>query len=78
LAGARYSSVAEAFEGGIDEQTGQVAADMEGDADPPDETFLVTENVGDITANGTKPAPTPSFGSFDSMLARYNQSFPRG
>lgn len=79
LAGARYSSVAEAFEGDIDEQTGPINAGTESDTDPPDETFLVTENVRDISANGTKPAPTPPiFGKFDSMLARYKHVFPRG
>lgn len=77
LAGPRYSSVAEAFEGDIDEHTGPVAGSVESDVEPPNETFLVTENVGDITANGTKPARAPSFGTFDNMLARYSQTFPR-
>ncbi|KAL2017739.1 hypothetical protein VTK56DRAFT_1709 [Thermocarpiscus australiensis] len=71
----QYSSVAEAFAGGIEEQTGPLAAGIESDTDPPDETFLVTENAADYTPNRAKPAP--SFQSFDSMLARYNQSFPR-
>lgn len=78
LAGAKYASVAEAFEGGIDEQTGPITAGIESDTDPPNETFLVTENLRDVAVNGTKPAPTPTFGSFDSILARYNQVFPRG
>jgi hypothetical protein len=76
LAGAKYASVAEAFEGGIDEQTGPITTGIDSDTDPPHETFLVTDNVGDVTTNGTKPAPTPTFGSFDNMLARYNQVFP--
>ncbi|KAK4149009.1 hypothetical protein C8A00DRAFT_38409 [Chaetomidium leptoderma] len=74
LAGSAYSSVAEAFEGDIDEQTGPVAADIGSEADRP-ETFLVTENVGAIMTNGANPARAPSFGSFDSMLSRYNQTF---
>ncbi|KAK3300737.1 uncharacterized protein B0H64DRAFT_314996 [Chaetomium fimeti] len=78
LAGAKYSSVAEAFEGDINEQTGQATANMGSDADPPDETFFVTESVGVGTNNGTKSTSTPVFGSFDSMLARYKQSFPPG
>ena len=76
LAGAKYSSVAEAFEGGIDEQTGYTTG-MESDADLPDETFRVTDNVGDVTTNGLKAPPRSSFGSFDSLLAQYNQRFPR-
>jgi hypothetical protein len=78
LAGAKYSSVAEAFEGGINEQTGRAATDMGSDADLPDETFVVTESVGGAMNNGTKSAPTPIFGSFDSMLERYKQIFPPG
>jgi hypothetical protein len=69
----QYSSVAEAFEGGIDQHAGLVARDIEGDTDPPEERFLVTENAGDVSANGTKP--TPSFQSFDGMLARYKETF---
>jgi len=76
LAGAKYASVAEAFEGGIDDQAGPAAADVESD-DVPDETFLVTANVGDVMANTTR-APLASFGSFDTLLERYNQNFPRG
>lgn len=76
LAGAKYSSVAEAFEGGIDDETG-FAAGMERDADLPEETFRVTETVGDVMENGTKAAPVSSFGSFDNLLAQYNRSFPR-
>ncbi|SPQ18509.1 8da6f0dc-66bc-4dbd-98e0-155fa49c73a0 [Thermothielavioides terrestris] len=72
----QYSSVAEAFEGGIGEQAGPVADDVESDVDPPHETFLVTENVEDIAANGARPSP--AFASFDSLLARYSQTFPRG
>ncbi|KAK4129043.1 hypothetical protein N657DRAFT_561539 [Parathielavia appendiculata] len=82
LPGAKYSSVAEAFEAGIDEQTGPAAAGGVSDAEGPEETFLVTENAGYIMVNGRKSAlapaaPPPSFGSFDNMLARYNQVFPR-
>ncbi|EAQ92934.1 hypothetical protein CHGG_01169 [Chaetomium globosum CBS 148.51] len=75
LAGAKYSSVVEAFEGGINEQTGRAAADIGSDADPSDETFFVTESVGGIANNDTKATGTPIFGSFDSMLARYKQNF---
>ncbi|KAH6650380.1 hypothetical protein F5144DRAFT_43234 [Chaetomium tenue] len=75
LAGAKYSSVAEAFEGDINEQTGRAAADVGSDADPSDETLFVTESVGGITNNGTTSTGTPIFGSFDSMLAQYKQSF---
>lgn len=79
LAGAKYASVAEAFEGDIDEQAGPApAADMKSDAEPPEETFLVTANAGDVMANSTRAAPLPTFGSFDTLLERYNQSFPRG
>lgn len=77
LAGAKYSSVAEAFEGDINEQTGTAAA-MGSDADPPDETFVVAESVGGVLSNGTKSASAPTFGSFDSMLERYKQIFPPG
>ncbi len=77
LSGARYSSVAEAFEGDINDQPGP-GANMDNDAESADERFLVTENVGDITSNGSRSGPTPSFMSFDSMLAQYNQSFLRG
>ncbi len=76
LAGAKYSSVAEAFEGGIDDHLG-FAADRESDAELPEETFRVTETAGDVTTNGLKAAPVSSFGSFDSLLAQYNRSFPR-
>ena len=76
LAGAKYSNVAEAFEGGIDDQTG-LAAGRESDVDLPEETFRVTETVSDVTVNGMKAAPVSSFGSFDSLLAQYNRSFPR-
>jgi hypothetical protein len=75
FSGPQYSSVAEAFEGGIDEQAGLDARGLDSDAEPPDEEFVVTENAGDLTRNGIQPSP--SFRSFDSMLARYNQSFPR-
>ncbi|KAL2131597.1 hypothetical protein VTI74DRAFT_4813 [Chaetomium olivicolor] len=75
MAGRQYSSVAEAFEGGLDE-TGPVPANGGSDVDQPDETFLVTENVGDITTAGLKR--TPSLATFDSTLARYTQSFSRG
>ncbi|KAK4237200.1 hypothetical protein C8A03DRAFT_16228 [Achaetomium macrosporum] len=75
LAAPQYSSVAEAFEGGIDEQTGAVGGDIESDTDPPNEMFLVTKNVEDIAANAAKPSP--SFRAFDDKLARYNQAFPR-
>ncbi|KAH6854123.1 hypothetical protein B0I37DRAFT_22489 [Chaetomium sp. MPI-CAGE-AT-0009] len=78
LAGAKYSSVAEAFEGDINEHTGQAVANMGSYADPPDETFFVTESAGVGTTNGTKSTSTPIFGSFDSMLARYKQIFPPG
>ncbi|KAL2176098.1 uncharacterized protein P884DRAFT_204581 [Thermothelomyces heterothallicus CBS 202.75] len=69
-AGARYSSVAEAFEAGIDERAGVIASGAEREADQPDEMLLVTENVKDI-------APSPGF-VFDSLLARHNQAFQRG
>ncbi|KAK4116579.1 hypothetical protein N656DRAFT_700848 [Canariomyces notabilis] len=75
FSGPQYSSVAEAFEGGIDEQAGLDARGLDSDAEPPDEEFVVTENAGDLTRNGIQPSP--SFRSFDNMLARYNQSFPR-
>jgi hypothetical protein len=71
----QYSSVAEAFEGGIEQQLGPMAVNIESDTDPPNETFLVTENIGDISASGANASP--SFRTFDSMLARYNQSFQR-
>lgn len=74
LVGRRYSSVAEAFEDGIHEQTAAVVRDADTDTDPPNETFLVTENVGDIAANGTNPSL--SFRAFDKLLARYKSSFP--
>ncbi|KAK4249498.1 hypothetical protein C7999DRAFT_12711 [Corynascus novoguineensis] len=73
MAGARYSSVSEAFEAGMNEQTGQASTCMEREVDQPDEVFLVTNNVGDITANGTKSAPSPGF-VFDALLARYNKT----
>jgi hypothetical protein len=76
LYGAKYSSVTEAFEDGIDDQTG-LATGVESDTDLPDETFCVTDNVGDVTANRMQAAPMSSFGSFDTLLAQYNQSFPR-
>ena len=77
LTGARYSSVAEAFEGDINDQSG-LGAVLDNDAESADERFLVTENVGDITSNGSRSGPTTNFLSFDSMLAQYNQSFSRG
>ncbi|KAK3309735.1 uncharacterized protein B0T15DRAFT_13197 [Chaetomium strumarium] len=75
LATPQYSSVAEAFEGGIDEQTGPVGGDIESDTDPPNETFLVTEHTDDLSAIPAKISP--SFKTFDDKLARYNQAFPR-
>ncbi|KAK4144866.1 uncharacterized protein C8A04DRAFT_11140 [Dichotomopilus funicola] len=77
LSGAKYSSVAEAFEGGIDELAKQVDGTVDSDTDPSYETFLVTESMEGMTPSSAKPAPTPGFGSFDNMLAHYNQSFPR-
>ncbi|KAK4098812.1 hypothetical protein N658DRAFT_431359 [Parathielavia hyrcaniae] len=65
LPGTKSSSVAEAFEAGIDEHIGPAGAGVESDAEVPDETFLVTENAGDITANGRRPAPPP-------RVVRYN------
>ncbi|KAL2193736.1 hypothetical protein P885DRAFT_71938 [Corynascus similis CBS 632.67] len=73
VAGARYSSVSEAFEAGINEQTGQVSICMGREVDQSDEVFLVTNDVGDITANGTKSAPSSGF-VFDTLLARYNKT----
>ncbi|GAB1310736.1 Chromodomain protein-2 [Madurella fahalii] len=75
LSGARYASVAEAFEAGIDEQAGPDAGSRNSDAEGPDEKFLVTENAREFTSNGA--TPSPSFRLFDGKLARYNQSFPR-
>jgi hypothetical protein len=75
LATPQYSSVAEAFEGGIDEQTGLVGGDIESDTDPPSDTFLVTEHGEDLTAIPAKLSP--SFKTFDDKLARYNQTFAR-
>ncbi|KAL2161679.1 hypothetical protein VTH06DRAFT_8241 [Thermothelomyces fergusii] len=70
-AGARYSSVAEAFEAGIDERPGEAASGAETDADQPDEMLLVTENLKDI-------APPPPGLVFDALLARHNQPLHRG
>ena len=68
-----YSSVADAFEGGIDDHSGPAAGDIESDTDPPEERFLVMENAGDIMAGG--PRPPPNFRAFDNLLAQYNQAF---
>ncbi|KAL2154536.1 hypothetical protein VTH82DRAFT_3212 [Thermothelomyces myriococcoides] len=69
-AGAGYSSVAEAFEAGIDEPAGTVTSSAEKEADQPDEVLLVTENIKDLSP--------PSGFVFDTLLARYNQAFQRG
>ncbi|KAL2263148.1 hypothetical protein VTK26DRAFT_7972 [Humicola hyalothermophila] len=73
LVRSQYSSVAEAFEGGIDHHMAPAAGEVESDTEPPEERFLVTENEGDTTAAG--PKPLPNFRAFDAMLARYNQAF---
>ncbi|KAK3904525.1 hypothetical protein C8A05DRAFT_13607 [Staphylotrichum tortipilum] len=77
LAGARYSSVAEALEGDMNDQS-ELGAGVRNAAESADERFLVTETVGDITSNRSRPAPTSNLLSFDSMLARYTKSFSHG
>lgn len=71
----QYSSVAEAFEGDIDEQTGPVIGEVESDTDQPDEKFVVTENDGNPKADGAGLAP--SVQALDKMLARYNRGLAR-
>ncbi|KAL1837699.1 hypothetical protein VTJ49DRAFT_3496 [Mycothermus thermophilus] len=72
----KYSSVAEAFEAGIDEEP---AAAVAGESDAEDnEMLLVTDNAAELTADGMAQAPTPMFRSFDSTLARYRRSFSQG
>ncbi|KAL2124871.1 hypothetical protein VTJ04DRAFT_1236 [Mycothermus thermophilus] len=77
----KYSSVAEAFAAGIDDETAPAPA--EGESDEADnEMLLVTENPAQLTTpNGGRAktqATSPLFRSFDSSMARYQQTFSRG
>lgn len=56
----RYASVAEAFEGGIDELAGPVDNGRDSHAEGPNEELLVTENAGDFTPNGAPVTKLPA------------------
>lgn len=74
----QYSSVAEAFEGDIDELQPEAAAAVTQDSDSDDggDELLVTEEpVAKSQKNGK--GKISSFTSFDSKLKQYQKSFPR-
>lgn len=73
----QYSSVAEAFEGDIDELQPEAAAvTPESDSDDGDELLVTEEPVAKTQKNG-KGEKSSSFTSFDSKLEQYQKTFPR-
>lgn len=73
----QYSSVAEAFEGDIDELQPEAAAvTPDSDSDDGGDELLVTEEPVAKTQHNGK-GKISSFTSFDSKLEQYQKSFPR-
>ncbi|KAK3497474.1 uncharacterized protein B0T23DRAFT_84729 [Neurospora hispaniola] len=72
----QYSSVAEAFEGDIDELQPEAAAvTPESDSDDGDELLVTEEPVAKTQKNGK--GESSSFTSFDSKLEKYQKTFSR-
>jgi len=92
MSGARYSNVAEAFEGDVAEQaTPKPYTGIESDSDESDEELMVTEaapppaKVPEKKGSETKKKVTetngkqkiqPNFPSFDAKLAQYKHFYP--
>jgi hypothetical protein len=74
----RYSNVAEAFEGEIDElggaAAGKNAEDDDDDEEDGEEMFVVT----DEPQSGADRKPAPNFSAFDQKLASHRSTFGRG
>ncbi|KAB5551247.1 hypothetical protein GE09DRAFT_1125509 [Coniochaeta sp. 2T2.1] len=74
----RYSNVAEAFEGGIDELSNDRATGKHGaedDDEDGEETFVVTDEPRQRNGDG---AAAPSFSALDQKLNTYRSVFERG
>ncbi|KAL2271421.1 hypothetical protein VTJ83DRAFT_792 [Remersonia thermophila] len=75
-AASKYSSVAEAFEAGIEDELTIVTAGGggESDVDAYDEMLLVTDNAAELTVSGAMQAMSPMFRSLDGAAARHRPS----